>query len=284
MARCWLVTAFLVLFGATSGCVTSDTLIKLNPDGSGVVVQKTLMSTEMIAQLTTMMQGLAQQIAGNEASQKDMRMPELFREKDARARAAKMGEGVSFVSSRKITIEGMEGQEATYAFRDVTKLKLNEKPETPSMLGLQASSSGSGSETTFRFSRLQNGHSQLTAVFSPRPSKKASSEESVTEPNRAAKAPTAEQLEQAKKFFAGFRIGMAVEVQGNLVKTNSVYQEGAKVTLLEMDFSELLSNDTLLQQAAAIKGQNLDEAKELLKGLKGFKINLDPEVKIEFSK
>lgn len=284
MARCWLVTVILIFFGATSGCVTSDTLIKLNPDGSGAVVQKTLMSTEMIAQLNTMMQGLAQQMAGNEAGQKDMKMPELFSEKDARARAAKMGEGVSFVSSRKITIEGMEGQEATYAFRDVTKLKLNEKPEAPSMPGLQASSAGTGSETTFRFSRLPNGHSELTAVFSLHPPKKASPAESETKPSGTAKAPTAEQLEQAKKFFAGFRIGMAVEVQGNLVKTNSVYQEGTKVTLLEMDFSELLSNDALLQQAAMIKGQNLEEAKELLKGLKGFKINLDPEVKIEFSK
>jgi hypothetical protein len=282
MERCWLVTALLILIGATSGCVTSDTLIKLNPDGSGVVVQKTLMNTEMIAQLTSMMQGLAQQMAGNEAGQKDMKMPELFSEKDARARAAKMGEGVSFVSSRKITAGGMEGQEATYAFRDVTKLKLNEKPETPSMPGLPDGTSESGTETTFRFSRLPNGHSQLTAVFSQRPSKKA--EETVKEPNKTAKAPTAEQLEQAKKFFAGFRIGMAVEVQGNLVKTNSLYHEGTKVTLLEMDFSELLSNDALLQQAAAIKGQNLEEAKELLKGLKGFKINLEPEVKIEFSK
>ena len=77
---------------------------------------------------------------------------------------------------------------------------------------------------------------------------------------------------------------MAVEVQGTLVNTNSVHREGEKVTLLEMDFSELLSNETLMQQAAAIKGQNLEEAKELLKGLKGFKINLDPEVMIEFSK
>jgi len=51
-----------------------------------------------------------------------------------------------------------------------------------------------------------------------------------------------------------------------------------------MDFSELLTNDTLLQQAAAIKGQNLEEAKELLQGLKGFKINLDPEVMIGFSR
>ena len=77
---------------------------------------------------------------------------------------------------------------------------------------------------------------------------------------------------------------MAVEVQGTLVNTNSVHREGEKVTLLEMDFSELLSNETLMQQAAAIKGQNLEEAKELLKGLRGFKINLDPEVVIEFSK
>ena len=38
MARTWLVTALVILFGATSGCVTSDTLIKLNPDGSGAVV------------------------------------------------------------------------------------------------------------------------------------------------------------------------------------------------------------------------------------------------------
>jgi len=64
---------------------------------------------------------------------------------------------------------------------------------------------------------------------------------------------------------------------------DSAYQDGTKVTLLEMDFPELLSSDTLLQQSAAINGQNLDEAKELLKGLKGFKINLDPEVSIEFS-
>lgn len=287
MARTYVLAALTILFGATSGCVTSDTLIKLNPDGSGIVVQKTLMSTEMISQLTAMMQGFVQQMSGSQETRQDPKMPELFNEKDARSRAAKMGEGVRFVSSRKIKLEGMEGQEATYAFSDVTKLKLSEKPETPSMPGLQTKSSGSAAETTFRFSRLPNGHSLLTAVFGRRKSNKASSEETEApslQPGKSTQAPTVEQLEQAKKFFAGFRIGMAVEVQGNLVKTNSVYQEAAKVTLLEMDFSELLSNETLMQQAAVIKGQNLEEAKELLKGLKGFKINLDPEVMIEFSK
>ena len=53
MAKTSLVIALMTLFGATSGCVTSDTLIKLNPDGSGVVVQKTLMSTEMLSRIRT---------------------------------------------------------------------------------------------------------------------------------------------------------------------------------------------------------------------------------------
>jgi len=281
MAKFLLIFGLLIFQGAASGCLTSDTLIQLNTDGSGVVVQKTLMSTEMIAQLTAMMQGFAQQMVGDGAAQKEIKPPELFSEKDARTRAAKMGAGVSFVSSRKVAVTGMEGQEVTYAFRDVTKLRLSEKPETPSMPGLQTTSIGSG-ETTFRFSRLQNGHSLLTAIFSPSPTKKTSAEE-VRQPDKAAKAPTAEQLEQARKFFTGFRIGMAIEVQGDLVKTNSLYQDGRKVTLLEMDFSELLSDDKLLQQTVAIKGQDLAEAKQLLKGLKGFKINLEPEINIEFS-
>ena len=283
MARICSLAILATLFGATSGCITSDTLIKVNPDGSGVVVQKTLMSTEMISQLTAMMQGMSQQLTGTEGTQKDPKIPELFSEKDARSKAAKMGEGVSFVSSHKIKVESMEGLETTYAFTDITKLKLSEKPETPSMPGLRASP-GNGEETTFKFSLLPNGHSVLTAVFPQHTAKKSASERPSEQSDKPTQSPTAEQLEQAKKLFAGFRIAMAVEVQGNLVKTNSVYQEGSKVTLLEMDFSELLSNETLMQQAAAIKGQNLEEAKELLKGLKGFKINLDQEVMIEFSK
>src|SRR5262249_39525132 len=139
MRRSWVVVGLMILFGATSGCVTSDTLIKLKPDGSGVIVQKTLLSTEMTTQLSSLMQGFAKQIEGNEGGQKDVKMPELFSEKEARSRAGRMGEGVSFVSSHKIAEEGMEGQEVTYAFRDITKLRLSEKPEPPSILGLQSS-------------------------------------------------------------------------------------------------------------------------------------------------
>ncbi len=282
MSRVLVAMALLILLAGLAGCVTSDTLIKLNPDGSGLIVQKTLMKTEMIAQLRVMMEGMAGQMAGGSAGTSDLKTPAIFGEKEAQAKAATMGAGVTYVASCKLKTEKMEGIEASYAFRDVTQLRLSEKPEPPSLAGLQGVSSSKSGETMFRFSRLPNGHSRLTAIFA----KSTPAEPAVTESFTVSKeSPEVdpEQLEQAKRMFDGLRIGMQIEVQGNLIKTNSPHQEGSTVTLMEMDFSQLLSNEALLSQMAATKGQSFDEAKELLKGLKGFKVNLDPEVTIEFS-
>jgi hypothetical protein len=194
-----------------------------------------------------------------------------------------MGQGVTYVSGRKITSESMEGIEATYAFRDITRLQLNEEPDPPSVPGVQQTPRVEGGQTTFRFSRLPNGHSLLTAAFAQSKPVGAQRPTIADSPATSAQQPTPEQLEQLKKLFAGLHIGMAIEVHGTVIKTNSAYQEGDKVTLVEMDFSELLSNDAMLAQMAAMKGQSLNDAKELLKGLRGFKVNLEPEVKIEFT-
>jgi hypothetical protein len=83
-----------------------------------------------------------------------------------------------------------------------------------------------------------------------------------------------------KKLFEGLKVGIDVSVLGTIVKTNSPYVQGSTVTLLEMDFSELLTNDQLLSQIG--EPGSLEEAKALLKNVKGFKINLDREVAIEF--
>lgn len=271
-----------VLIFSLAACVASDTLIKINSDGSGLIVQRTLMKTEMIAQLRVMMEGMVRQMAGPSSGTSDVQMPEIFGEKEAAAKAAKMGSGVTYLESRKLKTGDMEGVEAAYAFRDVTQLRLSEKPEAPSIPGLQGVSSGKNGETIFRFSRRPNGNSLLTAMFAQsKPAGPAVKDDSAERPTSTQVNP--KQLEQARKMFDGLRIAMAIEVQGNLVKTNSPYQEGSKVTLMEMDFSALLSNEALLSQMAATKGQSLEQAKELLKGLKGFKINLEPEVTIEFA-
>jgi len=83
-----------------------------------------------------------------------------------------------------------------------------------------------------------------------------------------------------KKMLDGLRIEIALEVAGAIVKTNSPYVQGSKVTLLEMDFAELITNDAVLGKLA--NPESIEDAKQMLKGVKGVKVNLDREVMVEF--
>jgi len=83
-----------------------------------------------------------------------------------------------------------------------------------------------------------------------------------------------------KKMLDGLRIEIALEVAGAIVKTNSPYVQGSKVTLLEMDFAELMTNDAVLGKLA--NPESIEDAKQMLKGVKGVKVNLDREVSVEF--
>ena len=82
-----------------------------------------------------------------------------------------------------------------------------------------------------------------------------------------------------KKLFDGLKVAIDVDVLGTIVKTNSPYVQGSRVTLLEMDFSQLLANEQLLSQIG--EPGSIEEAKQMLKDVKGFKVNLDREVTIE---
>jgi hypothetical protein len=191
--------------------------------------------------------------------------------------AAKYGEGVTFVSSTPIKTKDLVGRTAIYAFTDITKVRVNQKPPAPK--DGMAPPSKSADDVAFLFAKQPGGSSMLTVVF-PEPdlSKKTPADKEGVDKKEK---PDPQQLEMAKKMFDGLHISIAVDVApGHIVKTNSPYVEGSRVTLLEMDFSQLMTNDVLLSQIA--QPNSVEEAKKLLQGVKGFKVNLDREVKVEF--
>jgi hypothetical protein len=51
-------------------------------------LSKKLMSTEIVKQLRVMMEGMGQQMSGGQARNSDFKMPEMFGEKEAQAKAA----------------------------------------------------------------------------------------------------------------------------------------------------------------------------------------------------
>jgi hypothetical protein len=87
-------------------------------------------------------------------------------------------------------------------------------------------------------------------------------------------------LEMAKAFMKGLKIDVLIQVP-RVVRTNSPYVEGGTVTLLSMDFDKVLADPKMLERMNGAK--TLADTKAALKDFKGIKINLEPQVTIEFA-
>jgi len=269
-----LLLVFLCGF-ITSGCLTSVTTIKVKPDGSGTIEQSIAMKAEAAAQLTAMASTFGD--AAEKDKDKPPAPPELFSEKDMREAAAKFGEGVTFVSSQPIKTKDLTGRVATYSFADITKVRVNQKPPSPKGAPAEDESTGKAADdVAFTFLRHPGGTSVVTVLFPEPDLSKKKDKDADTE----SKKPDPTQLAMMKKMLDGLRIEIALEVAGAIVKTNSPYVQGSKVTLLEMDFAELITNDAVLGKLA--NPESIEDAKQMLKGVKGVKVNLDREVMVEF--
>lgn len=267
-------------------CIKDETVIKLKPDGSGTIEKTTTMSKEMFKQLEDMMKGMGGEEGGKDGAPK---AKEPFSEAEAKEDAAKMGEGVTFVSWEKVETETGIGQKAVYAFTDISKVVLNQGPKNPQ----EGMGPGGGEEKkkepiTFKFEG--GATSKLTVVFPQQPEKAEGEGEATppegegeaTPPEGEQKEPDPAELEQMKMFFKDMKISIVVEAGTEVVTTNSLFVDGARVTLIEMDFGALMDNMDKLKEMAKAKPKTMEETKELLKDVPGFKVNPDQEITIEF--
>jgi hypothetical protein len=272
MLKAFRLPLLALVCALASGCITAVTTIHVKPDGSGTIEQSMAMKAEMAEQLAAMAAGFSDTQDKDKSADK-AQVPEIFSEKEMKDAASKYGEGVTFVSSKPIKTSELVGRVATYAFTDISKVRINQKPPSPNEAG---GSPKSVEDVSFKFARKPGGTSLVTVVF-PEPdfSKKKELGDKEARPK-----PDPAQLEMAKKLFDGLRIDIGLDVAGTIVKTNSPYVQGSRVTLLEMDFSQLLTNDKLMSQLT--EPNSIEEAKQMLAGVKGFKVNLEREVNVEF--
>jgi hypothetical protein len=264
--------AVLVSIAASflAGCFQSSTLVKLNPDGSGTVEQTLTMTAQAFSQL----QGLASMGDKDKKGKPD----DPFSVDQAKAAAAKMGTGVTFVSADKIDTPERKGLRAVYAFKDIRTISLSEM-HTPPGADMGAKPEKPMAVT---FAQLPNGHALLTLKND------TDAGRNLTTPGAggAGQSPlggldNAQAAEMMKSMLAGMKIDFAVQV-GRVVKTNIPYVSGGTVTLLSMDFDQVLSNPAALEKLQ--KAKSLADTKTALQGLKGIKVSLDPELTIEFTK
>ena len=262
-----------------TGCINSSTLVKVKPDGSGTLEQTMTMNADAVAQLSA----LAAMSDDKDKKAGKGGLDDLFSDKDARAAAAKMGEGVTFVSSQKIDTPDRKGLKAIYAFTDIRKLSLEEM-HAPTMgsdaAGLSSTPQAKDPPMRFDFKQLSGGHGLLT-ILQPGVDKALKSADTTAPSKDAVDPKMAEQgIEMMKTFMKGLKIDVAIEVP-RVIKTNSPFVNGSTVTLLSMDFDTVLADPKALERMNGAK--TLADTKAALKDFKGIKINLEPQVTIEFA-
>lgn len=277
MMRRLAILPLLALPG--TGCIAFETLVKVKPDGSGTIVQTMTMSAETMAMMKPAQGDAAKPGAGDK--------PMALEAKDleqAKAEAAKLGEGVTFVKAEPIDTPQAKGMRAVYAFGDVTRLKVSQKPTAPG--GPPAPGAPEADDTMkFGFNKAATGNAVLTIAM-PDLKTGATKTPGAGKTTAAAPAPAVapEAVDMMKQMLKGLRITIAIEPEGRLVQTNSPFVEGGRITVMEMNFDSLIADEAKLKQFnAAMEGGSIADAKRLMKGLKGVKISLDPEVRIEFA-
>jgi hypothetical protein len=252
-----------------SGCIRSATLITVKPDGSGTIEQSVLMNT---AALKGMLGGLG--APGQSPSSGGISEEEL------RKTAARLGEGVTYVSSEPVTAaDGFEGAKALYAFTDISKVRVDQDPNLSGSTGGVTTAPKTENPVTFAMTR-SGGVSSLTVTFNDKP---ARDKAAAPAPGGGPQMDNPQMTEMMKTMFKGFKVNIDLQVAGSIIKTNADHVAGNKVTLLEMDLEALLADEAKLKEVQKVLGPNASvaELKPYLKDIKGLKVN-DPVVTIAF--
>ena len=283
MRRLFGSLALVVFVVVTTGCINSAALIKVKADGSGTVEQTLLMNVQA---LETMAKTMGAAMGAKEGEVKAGEKPsfkDIFKEAELKKMAEELGGGVRLVSVTPLSQNGLEGARLLFAFDDINKIGID-----PANMG--GGGMGEKRDYAFALTRLPNGVSRLVVNAPPDRDEEDDEEDEDEETEEdedkedAAKPEDVSPEMQAmvKQMFAGMRFALDVEVQGTIVSTSSDYVSGSRVTILEVDFDELLKQEAALKQLPKL-GPNMNPAVAMaaLKGIKGLKMS-PPPITIEF--
>ncbi len=263
--------AVVALSFVMTGCLQSGTLVKVKPDGSGTIEQTMLVN----------LQTLKGMMAGMGGGQMKGSTPGVMDEADFKRTAERMG--VKPVSLTPLKEGAFEGSKAIFAFDDITKVRVDQDPMSGSKTEKPAAAA-SNSPIKFAMSK-QGANSVLTITFDEKQADAAAAKVGAAAGSQQATdaAMDPAMLAMVKAMFQGFKVGVDLEVEGKIIKTNADYVNGSRITLLEIELAGLFEDEAKLKalQSKFGPGTTLSEIRPFLKDVKGVKIN-NPNLTIEY--
>ena len=269
MKRILLATASVVIATILPGCLQSETTIHLNKDGSGTLVEQTTLGAQMLAMMEQM-----SALGGADAKAKDP-VAEMFSPEKAKARAATLGEGVTFEKSEPVAVGGNKGARTTFKFADINKLKIapGEGMKDISPMGAEAPATAKAEPVAFKFA-----DGTLT-IGMPTPEKP----EADKEPKPDAPSPEENPQMEAmmKQMLGDMKMSFKIVIEPGIAESDATNQDGNTITLMDMEMAKLLEKPETMKKLKAADQQNPEATMELLKGLDGVKMETKKQVTVK---
>ncbi len=278
MKKLLLAATSALIALALPGCLQNETTIHLNKDGSGTLVDETLLGAQMLAMIEQMAAGFG---GGGAEKPKDDPTKQMFSEDKAKKRAAELGEGVTYVKSEPLDKNGAKGARTTYAFKDINKLKVSTGDAMDSMskmspMGEAPEAAAAKKQEPIGFAFADG---KLT-IKMPEPKKPAAPEAPAAEgqPKPDMNSPEAQAM--MKQMMGDMKMSLKIVCDSGISETTASNKEGNTITLFEMDMSKLMENPETFKKLGAVDQKDPNAAMEAFKNIKGVKVETKKEVTV----
>ena len=266
---------FLAIFASAflSGCLQVDTKISLNNDGSGTIEETVVIKSTVI----NMMKDFAMAFDSTKANDFDM-----FKESEIKDKASKYGEDVKYISSEKVVVDGYEGFKALYSFADINKVKINPSPEDKMPFGDEFKNKEEkpvDDDLKFNFTK---GNPSILVIDFPKPKMDDEVDTDSTYTAVEDSAFNEDALQKITEMFDGMKINVSLNFNHPIVETDASFVDGNKITIMQVDFSEVIKHKDVLENLQKTKPETMEQFKEAIGDLPGVKIEFKDKVTIKF--
>ncbi|MDX1421045.1 MAG: hypothetical protein R3181_13855 [Rubricoccaceae bacterium] len=253
--------ALVLTAAALSGCFQFQTLLRLEPDGSGTIEETVLLSDLIRSMLPA---------DSTEA---------LYDEAAVVARADSFGAGVRFVRVDTLAEGGFSGYRAVYAFDDVNAVRL--LPGSGEAAGLsEGGGEGAGMVPALAFDYAPGEALRITIPRETPDADAVPLDSAAVETQAAEVRQQVQEAAMMRGFLTDARLAVAVALPAPVAETNARYVEGDTVTLVDLNFGAFLDlMETDPEVAARLQlAETAEDREAVLRALNDFEgLRFEPE-------
>ncbi|MDA3940171.1 MAG: hypothetical protein PF693_12845 [Spirochaetia bacterium] len=242
------------------GCISSGVTVKVNKDGSGELIQTFKIKRDFVGFLSM---------------SEEPTDPNLIDREALELTAQVMGEGVSLSKVEPMPESSpYAGYTAYFSFKDISLIQVSASPSTSP----EAASEENNDWILFDFEK--GSTSKLTMYLNVITEEDENS--TIIEEEEELEASAEEGLgDQLKDIYKDMHYWMNFEFTGKIIDTNALFVEGSNITILDMNFENLVENDAVFKKVTNDVPGSMKEYKEEL-ALAGVFIDDQPEIIVSF--